>query len=380
MRILMVSPVFLPKQDGTVRLIQNVARGLGLRGHHVTLVTRVMRRVPDYENIEKVRVFRVPPLGSTFLGRMKFIMNSAALMAGLSTREKFDVIHAFGSSALAACLMGNIRRIPITTTFPGVAEEVLVGYDPQRAIKFAAGSGLQVMSLGVRHITVPTSNAALSIRRKIGKFNSGKLTVIPNPIDLSVFISRTSERIERMSSFYPEILAVGNLSYRKGFDILVKAFPGVLKQFETARLTIVGRGPRQAELTQLAKDIKVESRVRFMSDLSDESLADTYSSCDLFVLPSRAGGEAFGYALVEAMAARRPVIATSTPGPKEIIERSGSGLLVEPENEVALTTAIIELCKDKERSKQMGERGVKYVVTNFDLLAIASSFEKLYNA
>ena len=101
-------------------------------------------------------------------------------------------------------------------------------------------------------------------------------------------------------------------------------------------------------------------------------------ACDLFVLPSRAGGEAFGYALVEAMAASRPVISTSTPGPQEIVERSGSGLLVEPENEKALATAIIELCKDEGRLKHMGELGAKFVESKFDMLSITSCFEKIY--
>ena len=147
------------------------------------------------------------------------------------------------------------------------------------SIKFAAGSGLKIICLGSRHITVPTSNAAASIRRKIGRVNDRKLVVIPNPIDLKVFASGTSIRKE--STFYPEILAVGNLGYRKGFNVLIKAFAGVLKHFENAHLTIVGRGPRQTELVQLAKDFKIENRVQFLTGLSDEELVDVYNSLRL---------------------------------------------------------------------------------------------------
>lgn len=380
----MITPIFLPKQDGTVRLIQNLANAFTLKGHSVTLITRQMSGAPGRERIGQIDVFRIPPRGSSFMNRLKFIGNASALLASLSIRgPEINVVHCFGSSALTAAIFGNFGHVRIIVTFPGVAEEILVGGDSTRALKFAGLSSLKLTCLAARSITVPTFNAAKAVSRKIGRLNMSKLTVIPNPIDLRIFLSKTSSDGRRGNSgeakrFCPEILAVGNLSYRKGFDILLRSFKYVLFKSKDARLTIVGHGPRFGELIELVAELGLANNVRFLSRLSDRELAEVYDDCDIFVLSSRPGGEAFGYAMVEAMAANKPVITTSTPGPTEIVEKSGGGLVVEMMNVEALSTAIIRLSQDRQLCETLGALGSEYVQKNFDLLPVAAEFEKLY--
>lgn len=384
MKILFISPIYLPKQDGTVRLIENLANGLVFKNHSVTILTRSMRGAPPRETTEKVDVLRVPPQGSSFLDRLRFIVNASLLTRNVLRQTKFNVVHVFGSSALMAALLASFRGVPIIVTFPGVAEEVLVGGDPNRAFKFVGLSALQLMNLAARHITVPTTNSARSILQNIGRLNKRKLAIIPNPLELKVFLSEPSMKASESNlsterkEFYPEILSVGTLSYRKGFDILIKAFNEVLFHLKNARLTIVGRGPRFKELTELAKKLEMKNHVRFLSGLSDSSLANLYKSSDIFVSASRSGGEAFGYAVVEAMAAGKPVISTSTPGPKEIIEKSGGGLLVEADDVKSLSEAIMRLCANSQVSQKMGESAWRFVRENFDSAAIVSKFERLY--
>lgn len=380
----MITPIFLPKQDGTVRLIQSLANGLTLKGHSVTLITRQMRGVPSRERIGEVDVFRVPPLGSSFMNRLKFIGNASALLASLSIWEpEINIVHCFGSSALAAAIFGNFRHFRIIVTFPGVAEEILVGGDSTRALKFAGLSALKLTCFAATRITVPTLNAAKAISGKIGSPNMRKLTVIPNPMDLRIFLSKDSCYRRPGNSmedkrFSPEILSVGNLSYRKGFDILLRSFKSVLFKSKDARLTIVGQGPRFGELMELAGELGLGDHVRFLSRLSDEELVEVYNGSDIFVLSSRPGGEAFGYAMVEAMAAKKPVITTSTPGPREIVEKSGGGLVVETMNVEALSEAIIRLAEDRRLCVTLGALAGEYVRKNFDLPSVAAKFEKMY--
>lgn len=387
MRILFITPIFLPKLDGTVRLIHNLARGLVLKNHSITILTRLMKNTPAHETVEGIDVVRVPPVGSSLADRLKFIGNASAFLEGrFLNGVEFDVVHAFGSSALMAAIVATFRRVPIIATFPGVAEEILVGGDSNKALKFVGLAVLRLTSLPARHLTVPTSNAAHGIIRNIGRLNQSKLIVIPNPLNIRLFFSeRTSDNAElehawEIGSFYPEILSVGNLSYRKGFDILLRAFREAMPNLKNARLTIVGKGPRFKELNMLVRELQLVDRVRFLSGVDDNQLARLYRCCDMFVSTSRPGGEAFGYAIVEAMAACKPVISTLTPGPKEIVENSGGGLLVETGNVKAFADAIVRLSFNTQLAQSMACSGHKFVVENFDLDVVVSKFEKLYSS
>lgn len=151
----------------------------------------------------------------------------------------------------------------------------------------------------------------------------------------------------------PRIVACGRLIHQKGFDLLLEALARV-RLPQLPELVIVGEGARRPELEQQARDLGLEGRVRFTGFLTQpwQELARG----DLFVLSSR--WEGFGNVLIEAMACGLPVIASDCDfGPREILTDGENGLLVPPEDPLALAESITRVLSDPGLAARLAERG-----------------------
>jgi glycosyltransferase involved in cell wall biosynthesis len=153
----------------------------------------------------------------------------------------------------------------------------------------------------------------------------------------------------------PIVLFVGRLDDDlKGFASLLNAFASVSK-VRRALLVAVGSG-NQTQWKQQAAALGVAENCVFTGFVDDRlTLAKLYSICDVYVCPSLL--EPFGLVVVDAMAARKPVVATKIGGIPEIVQDGYTGLLVEPGDEHALASAIIHLLTDTAVAKRMGEAG-----------------------
>jgi glycosyltransferase involved in cell wall biosynthesis len=166
------------------------------------------------------------------------------------------------------------------------------------------------------------------------------------------------------------LLFVGRLAGVKGVPILLEAFRRLAPRFPVARLTLVGGGPDRDALERLAETLGVADRVSFEGYRTRDEVGAYLRDCDLFVLPSFAEG--VPVVLMEAMAARRAVVATRVAGVAELVEDGVSGLLVPPGDVDTLTAAIERLLADPSRRAAMGEAGRAKVVEAFDVDAEAA--------
>ena len=312
---------------------------------------------------------------SSFFGKISFVIQSSALLAISVIRWRIEVIHSVGTAALASSILGSLGLRPIVVTFPGLPTESGRSNDPQRVVKRKARGILRVLALFPRYATVPTKAALGPVIDLCGEQITGKIRVISNPMDLAKFSSTTSAR--RAENF-PEILVVGGLRSRKGVAILIRALPLVLPHFPTLRLTLVGSGSFAPSLASLIQKLGVSESVRWAGEVSDEQLICHYKDSDVVVVPSLAGGEAFGYVVAEAMCMERPVIASATPGPSEIINVANCGLLFSPGDSARLATLILQLAKDDNQRKLLGENGRRYAEEHFDSRKVVVEFEDLY--
>lgn len=161
------------------------------------------------------------------------------------------------------------------------------------------------------------------------------------------------------------LLAVGRLSYYKGFATLIAA----LAKLPHASLLLVGHGELLEALRKSAVSHGVAERVRFVGDLDDASLVASYNSADAFVLPSLDRGEAFGLVLLEAMRAGLPIVASAIPGSgvNHVVADEISGLLVPPGDAAALAAALLRLIADPELCKRLGKAGQRRWQDEFTL-------------
>jgi glycosyltransferase involved in cell wall biosynthesis len=176
------------------------------------------------------------------------------------------------------------------------------------------------------------------------------------------------------------VTSVGNIRRVKGYDILIKAAASIVPHFSDVSFSIAGdvlEPDYFAELQALIRDLNLSDRFRFVGGVTD--LHQHLCSADIFVLPSRSEG--FSNAIIEAMAASLPVVATDVGGNAEAVKDGVSGFLVPSDDPEALSAAITRLLSDPTQAKAMGSAGNALAAENFTTEAmmtrIVSTYEKL---
>nr|WP_254899109.1 glycosyltransferase family 4 protein [Thalassococcus arenae] len=166
------------------------------------------------------------------------------------------------------------------------------------------------------------------------------------------------------------LLFVGRLAAVKGVPVLFDA----LRRIDIAgtRLTMIGDGPERSDLERRAQGLPIE----FVGYKSQSDVARALADTDVFVLPSFAEG--VPVVLMEAMAARVPVVATQIAGIPELVEHGVSGFLVPPGDAIALQSAIQTLLNDPDRRRSMGEKGRNRVESAFEIRAEAAWLSQLF--
>ena len=191
----------------------------------------------------------------------------------------------------------------------------------------------------------------------ISRYFPGDYQIIPHGIELEPF-SREVSPFEEFRDEKTNILFVGRLEKRKGVGCLLKAYKTVKNEFPATRLLIVGPGNRERrDYEKWVKENKLNDVV-FTGPVSDYDLHRYYRTADIFSAPA-IGKESFGIILLEAMAAGKPIVASSNAGYANVINNNVDGMLVPPKNDKALAQAIIALLNDKGLQDQMGSNGRK---------------------
>lgn len=177
------------------------------------------------------------------------------------------------------------------------------------------------------------------------------------------------------------LIAVGRLSYFKGFDVLLRA----LAQVPDANLVLIGDGECSRDLRKLARELGVEARVNFVGridmDATGQALLESaYTSADVFCLPSTERAESFGLVLLEAMRAGKPAIASDIPGSGVgfVVRDGETGLLVPPGDVDALAAAIRMLAADANLRQRLGEAGRQRFQQEFRLDRIVPQVTDVY--
>jgi glycosyltransferase involved in cell wall biosynthesis len=173
----------------------------------------------------------------------------------------------------------------------------------------------------------------------------------------------------------PKVLTVARLAASeryKGHDVMLDAWPAVIREVPGAQYIIVGDGDDRARLETRVKEMGLGDSVLFKGALSGAELQSCYDECGVFALPARTEldsqpprGEGFGIVFLEAMAHGKPVVGPNVGAPAEFIRNGEHGLLVDPVNAEQLSAALIEILRQPERAQQMGRAGREWVNQQF---------------
>lgn len=161
---------------------------------------------------------------------------------------------------------------------------------------------------------------------------------------------------------------------QKGIKHLLSALPAILAEYPSLVCVIGGGGPEREALEALASELCLQEHVRFIGPRNDvERILPTV---DIYVLPSE--WEGLPLSLLEAMAARRCIVATAVGAVPEALEHGNCGVLIPPENPGALAKAVIGLLQSPERRATLAAEAYRCVNQNYSAAAMASNYAVRY--
>ncbi len=388
MKIAHVTATFPPYHGGTGTVCYYNAVEMARRGHNVTVYTAASDRVNMPEDPPEITVRRLPAA---------LRIGNAPLLPKLMSLHGYDLIHlhypfVFGQEMIY--LKRLLRRCRFVITYH--QDLILNGMIGTGVRMHEAVLGRQILMAADRLMFTSLDYGRLSRVASLFDDIPEKITAMPNGVDADRFCPEIDASALRarhgLEATDRVILFVGGLDtphYFKGVSVLLQGFAQVnaagadgvradCVRADGVRLLIVGDGDLRTQYEQQAHSLGIADRVTFCGRVPDDELPLYYALCDLHVLPSTTMGEAFGVVLLEAMATGKPVIASSLPGVRTVVQHHSDGLLVAPGNVDELAAALAYLLEDPERRREMGANGRQKVLTEYTWSAIAPRLEQVY--
>jgi glycosyltransferase involved in cell wall biosynthesis len=228
------------------------------------------------------------------------------------------------------------RRVVVTEHLPrSDASDASLSHDPRTFGAATAKTAFKRLQLGLAHSVIAVSEGSRRFLMNRYGLDASRVVTIHNGVDVARF-APTSARVPGVQA--PTVVAVGSLIRQKGHDVLIRAAARARTPW---RIAVAGTGPQLEALERLAEEV-APGRVAFHGWVED--VASLMRESAAVCLPSR--WESFNYALLDAMTVGRPVIASRVDGTDEALSHGASGLLVPPNDPVALAAAVDQIVED----------------------------------
>jgi glycosyltransferase involved in cell wall biosynthesis len=281
----------------------------------------------------------------------------------LLRRERFDLVHAHVYASTAAAAIATLG----TGVSLVITEHTEASWQGRRARWISRWIYRQA-----KHIIAVSTPIQRRLIERDG-VSPDLITVIPNAVVPS---SEVRPDAHPALSDGPLVGVVARLKPEKGVANFLKAAARVSPLFPEARFVIAGDGPLRRELGDLAEDLGLKSRVRFLGFRSDASAL--MQSMDVLAVPSLTEGSPL--VTLEAMAAGLPVVASAVGGIPDQIRHDKEGLLVPPGDTGALGEALLDLLRDPSRARRLGEAGRRRATSEFGHPTMVKRIEDVYRS
>jgi glycogen(starch) synthase len=295
----------------------------------------------------------------------------AAARVAVTRPRRYDLVHAHLGEDAAVLLvaLAAARRLsaPLVLTVHLSPRHTLTGGDPRSRFLHAVGGAAELAAVRRAAAVITLTDRLAGMLA--ADVPAGRLHVVPSGMRAAAFHPAAVPPARRSG-----VLFVGRLHRQKGLDTLIRALP-LLPAATT--VTLAGDGPERGALERLASDLGVGDRVTVTGFLPHRDVPALLAGADVVVLPSRY--EELGTALVEAMAAGRPVVASRVGGIPELVRDGVDGLLVPPGDPVALAAAIDRLLGDRRLAARLGASG-RTRVAGYDWGLLAARVLGIYRA
>jgi glycosyltransferase involved in cell wall biosynthesis len=345
---------------GAENMLIALARNLSRLGCHCVIGVFCDARSPHTEVAEHALrnglTVEIVPCN----GRLDW--SAVARIRKLLAKHTVDILHPHGYKAdlyaYAAALPNRVALLATSHNWPN------------NLLSMRAYAALDRLVLRRFDKVIVVSDLVADLLRR-SSVAPEKISTIFNGVDVEQFrgVSPALER-EIAPEGHSLVGFVGRLVPGKGGAVLLRAAEQVLALRPKTKFVFVGEGPSRKEWELLATQLGIRDQVSFAGVRDD--MPGVYASLDLVVLPSL--NEAMPMCLLEAMAARRPVIATRVGTVPKVVIAEQTGLLVEPGDVSGLAGAILRLLGNSELAIRLGENGYAHAAQHFSAEAMAKSY------
>lgn len=286
-----------------------------------------------------------------------------ARLVALFRRIRPAIVHGqIRYSAFLAALAGRIARVPVVLA--------------TRTYTHASGRNAFLDRATTRMVdaTIAVSESAAGVVLRDEGARPERVIVIPNGVELEKLSPLASRRRWAADPGRRIILSVGNLHRVKGHEWIIRALPRIRAKIPGARLIVVGEGHLRSPLERLALELGMRDAVELAG--FHEDVVPFLAAADIFVLPSE--DEGMSRALIEAMGAGLPVVATDVGGNREVVRAGETGLLVPAKDPVALAEAAVSLLDDQMLALRLGAAALARARTHFSAETMIARYVELY--
>jgi glycosyltransferase involved in cell wall biosynthesis len=366
MNILLLSQFFSTTRGGGEYVFSLVAKKIAENNNKVYVITNKIEgeTYQDYRNIKVVFVLPVlqykgglPP---GFSDNIRYSIN--AIRAGLKIikNEKIDIIHSNNfAPALAGSILSTLTGRPHITTVHDIFSLCGKNYWKEWG-RQSDVSGLNVwlapffekLMIKLRYDCIHTVSEAT--KEDLLKFGAKKpIHVIHNAIEPTQVSNATPNPLQ--------FVYVGRLVFYKNLEVAIKAVDIARKTEPGIKFVIVGNGPHRKTLEEMVRKIGLEKNIEFKGYVTAEEKSKIIAESSALVFPSLCEG--FGLVILEAYEQKKPVLVSNTKPMSDIVSDGTTGHVLDPHDEKAWADALLEIIKNPDQAKVMGQNGYQSLTT-----------------
>ena len=363
--------------DGSTVHKWELVKNLSELGHEVHVLS-----YEKHENIKSNKIyFHIEPKidRRSVFNRLSYKLIYSIFLMKLIVSNDFDLLYTRTPAqvnGIVGYMSKRIMGIPIVFEINGIAFEeqklirnklqlnnndmfnnIIIGFRKNKEIfMWKKADAVIAVTSGIKDYLVRHGVN----ENKIWVIGNGANTELFKPMDQRVVRSELGLEIDDNY-----VCFAGNLAPWQGVEYLIQAAPLILKNIK-AKFLIIGDGEMKEQFGKMVKELGLEKDFIFFGNVPYENVPKYINASNVCVVPKL---KVFGYGysplkLFEYMASEKPVVATNTEG-FEILEKYNAGMLVNSDNSVELSRAILSILLDKKLAKSMGENGRKVIIEKY---------------
>ena len=383
-----------PDTGGQVVYVLELAKRFSRLGYYVDLVTRRFEDQPEFDEVnENFKVWRIPFGGSKFIRKedmhdhlSDFVTNCLAAIRNRGRHYRVVYSH-YWDGGWAGQKIAEELGIPHVHTPHSLGwwKKQNMGTDMsqkemEKTYRFEKRIRREFLVYRNCDHIIATTEPQTELLQQHYDVLERQITVIPPGMDENRFSPVRQEEMEQLQKKYKlqpyDVFVVGRMAHNKGYDLLLRSMPTLIKLVPEARLiaAIGSEDSKQddegvAKLKELAKELKIANRIVWIQYIPDEELADYYRAGGVFALSSRY--EPFGMTAIEAMACGTPTVVTVHGGLADLIDFGNQALFADPNRPEEFGTMLAMPMLYPKLAHELSVEGSRFARRNFGWTGIA---------